>query len=626
MARDEATPLRRGWTTGACAAAAARAAFAGLLTGHFPDPVRIRLPRGEMPSFKLALAEAGDGRARAGIVKDAGDDPDVTHGALIVAEIAWAEPGSGVRFRAGEGVGTVTRPGLQLAVGEPAINPAPRAMIRDALIDVAEANGAPSGGEAGPDVSVTIAIPGGVALAERTMNARLGIVGGLSVLGTTGIVVPYSCASWIHAIHRGIDVARAAGLDHIAAATGATSERAVQRLYDLPDHALIDMGDFVGGTLKYLRRRPVARLTLAGGFAKFAKLAQGNLDLHSSRSRVETGPLAHLLAALGADPAAVAAASGSDSASQLLAAAGPYGAALATAVARQAREVALATLCGDTAVEVAIVDRDGEFHARVRVMTARHVLILGGTGEAAAVARGALARFGDRMQVTTALAGRTRHPGPLAGAVRIGGFGGAAGLAAYLVAQQIDRLIDATHPFAAEISRSARLAAERTGVPRLMLLRPPWRRHPLDRWIEVDSIAAAASLVGRVGRRAWLTVGAGGLGAFGVVAGVHFVVRLIDRPRAALALPSHEVVLGRGPFSVVGERQLLARHNIDVLVCKASGGGGTAAKLIAARELGLPVIMVRRPRAEPGAAVETVEAALDWLGGLDQSAAARSMT
>src|SRR5436309_4563332 len=141
MARAE-TALRRGWTTGACAAAAARAAFAGLLTGHFPDPVAIRLPRGHSPSFPLALAEIGDGNARAGIIKDAGDDPDVTHGALIIAELAWADPGSGIRFRAGAGVGTVTRPGLPLAVGEPAINPAPRAMIGAAIADVAEANGA----------------------------------------------------------------------------------------------------------------------------------------------------------------------------------------------------------------------------------------------------------------------------------------------------------------------------------------------------------------------------------------------------------------------------------------------------------------------------------------------------
>ncbi|HYM71363.1 MAG TPA: cobalt-precorrin-5B (C(1))-methyltransferase [Stellaceae bacterium] len=360
MARQEASPLRRGWTTGACAAAAARAAYAALVTGQFPDPVTIRLPRGHKPSFELALAELAGGRARAGIVKDAGDDPDVTHGALVIAEIAWAAPGSGVGFAASEGVGRVTRPGLQLAVGEPAINPAPRAMIREALEDFAEANGAPP-----PDVTVTVAIPGGERLAEKTMNARLGIVGGLSILGTTGIVVPYSCASWVHSIHRGIDIARAAGLDHIATATGTTSERAVQQFYALPDHALIDMGDFVGGTLKYLRRHPVARLTLAGGFAKIAKLAAGHLDLHSSKSQVDPAMLVGILRAVGADAAALAAAGGAQSAAAVLDAAGKWRAPLAEGVARQAREVALATLSGATAVEVAIVDRSGDFLARV---------------------------------------------------------------------------------------------------------------------------------------------------------------------------------------------------------------------------------------------------------------------
>src|SRR5580704_9265633 len=355
MARQETTPLRRGWTTGACAAAAARAAFAALLTGDFPDPVAIRLPRGETQSFPLALAERHDGATRAGIVKDAGDDPDVTHGALIVAELAWAAPGSGIAFRAGAGVGTVTRAGLALPVGEPAINPAPRAMIRDTLLDLAEANGAPP-----PDLTVTIAIPGGERLAEKTMNRRLGIVGGLSVLGTTGIVVPYSCSSWIHAIHRGIDVARAAGFDHIAAATGNTSERAVQRLYGLPEGALIDMGDFAGGMLKYLKRHPVPRLTIAGGFAKLAKLAQGHLDLHSGRSQVDLGWLATVAAEIGSGPALtieIAAANTGLSALRLAQAAGlPLG----DAIAARARATALDTLDGaPVAVDVLVVDREG---------------------------------------------------------------------------------------------------------------------------------------------------------------------------------------------------------------------------------------------------------------------------
>ena len=258
-------------------------------------------------------------------------------------------------------------------------------------------------------------------------------------------------------------------------------------------------------------------------------------------------------------------------------------------------------------------------------MSARRLLILGGTGEAAALARAALARFGEGLAVTTALAGRTRHPGPIPGMVRIGGFGGAEGLAAYLREQEIDRLIDATHPFAAEISLSAYLACARTGVPRLVLQRPPWQRHPLDRWIEVDSVEAAARIVGRVGRRAWLTVGAGSLTPFAAVTGVRFLVRLVDPPKERLPLRYHEVIVGRGPFTLAEERHLLQRHAIDVVVCKASGGAATEAKLIAARELSLPVIIVRRPPAAPGPAVETVEAALDWLAGPDRHRAARRL-
>jgi cobalt-precorrin-5B (C1)-methyltransferase len=360
MERGWRTALRHGWTTGACAAAAACAAFTALLTRRFPDPVALRLPRGASVQFALALKELKPDRARAGIVKDAGDDPDVTHGALVVAEVARAPLGAGIVFAAGEGVGTVTRPGLPLAVGEPAINPAPRAMIRDSLTEIAAAHGLPP-----PDLAVTIAIPGGERLADRTMNGRLGIVGGLSVLGTTGIVVPYSCAAWIHAIHRGIDVARAAGLEHVAAATGATSERAVQRLYGLPDHALIDMGDFVGGMLKYLRRHPLPLLTLAGGFGKLAKLADGALDLHSARSRVDAALLARMLCEIGADGATVAAARQAAGAAEILALAGDRRADLAAAVAARARAVALTALAGETAVEVAVVARDGSFLARV---------------------------------------------------------------------------------------------------------------------------------------------------------------------------------------------------------------------------------------------------------------------
>jgi cobalt-precorrin-5B (C1)-methyltransferase len=354
MSRRPSGKLRRGWTTGACAAAAARAALEGLLTGAFPDPVAIRLPGGERPAFPLALRKLGDGAARAGIVKDAGDDPDVTHGATVIAEVRLGAAGTGIVFHAGPGVGTVTRPGLLLAVGEPAINPGPRALIAAALAD-----GADACDRTVFDLEVTVSIPGGEALAAKTLNARLGILGGLSILGTTGIVIPYSCSSWIHAIHRGIDVARAAGLAHLAAATGSISEAAVQRLFDLPETALIDMGDFVGGTLKYLRRHPVQRLTLAGGFGKMAKLAQGHLDLHSAQSRLDAGALAAMLARLGCPDETVAAARRAAGAGEVLELVGDRRHALAEGVAKEAREVALATLAGGTAVDVAIFDRQG---------------------------------------------------------------------------------------------------------------------------------------------------------------------------------------------------------------------------------------------------------------------------
>ncbi len=339
--------LRRGWTTGACATAAAAAAYEALLTGHFPDPVTITLPGGQTPAFALARESLGDGVASAAIVKDAGDDPDVTHGALVQATVRATE-GGGVTFRAGEGVGTVTLPGLALAVGEPAINPGPRKMLSEAISRVAEANGGNG------NVDIEVAIPGGEKLAGRTMNGRLGIRGGLSVLGTTGIVVPFSCASWIASIQRGIDVARAAGLDHIAAATGSTSAAFIEARYDLSEQALIDMGDFAGGMLKYLRRYPVAKLTIAGGFAKMAKLAHGEMDLHSARSRVDMD----WLAGLSDDGEAVAAA---NSANQALQIAGP---ALANRVADRAREVALGVAGDAIAIEILICNRQGELVGR----------------------------------------------------------------------------------------------------------------------------------------------------------------------------------------------------------------------------------------------------------------------
>ncbi len=344
-------PLRRGWTTGACAAAAAKAAFIGLHGGVFPSEVTIRLPRGERPTFAIVATQQGDGFASAGVIKDAGDDPDVTHGALV--RVTLSQAASGISFHAGEGVGTVTRAGLPIPPGEPAINPGPRAMIQEALQDAAESLGVACA------VAVTIAIPGGAKLAERTLNGRLGVVGGLSILGTTGIVTPYSCAAWVHSIHRGIDVARAAGQTHILGATGSTSEAAARDLYKLPDLALIDMGDFVGGMLKYLRKHPVPRVTIAGGFAKLAKLAQGHLDLHSGRSRVDLDQLAEDLSAVGATPELVSAARRAASAGEILETVGAHETALCDRVAAGAMARCRRELPAEIAVDVAVFNRSG---------------------------------------------------------------------------------------------------------------------------------------------------------------------------------------------------------------------------------------------------------------------------
>lgn len=348
----EGNALRRGWTTGACATAAAKAAYGALLNGAFPDPVEITLPGGRAVSFCLCREELGAGFALAAVEKDAGDDPDVTHGALIHARVSRRSgDGAGIHFHAGTGVGTVTKAGLPIPVGAAAVNPVPRAMIIAALSGLAD-----SAGEA-PDLDVEISVPGGEAMAERTMNPRLGILGGISILGTTGIVIPYSCAAWIASIHQGIDVARAAGLGHLGAATGRTSEAALQKHFGFSDGALIDMGDFAGGMLKYLRHHPVEKLSLAGGFAKISKLAQGHMDLHSKRSQVDFQWLADVAAEA---PGIAALCRHANTAAEVLAAAQAEDFPLADKVAALARDRAL-EICHDaTVIEVLICDRAGD--------------------------------------------------------------------------------------------------------------------------------------------------------------------------------------------------------------------------------------------------------------------------
>ncbi len=349
-------PLKRGWTTGACAAAAAKAAAAALVSGDFPDPVEIALPSGRRVAFALARHDLAEGSATAAIVKDAGDDPDVTHGAVITATVRVGKLGSGITYIRGNGVGLVTRPGLPIPPGEPAINPVPRKMIAASVREAA--------GEAA-DIEVEISVPDGAKMAERTLNPRLGILGGISILGTTGIVIPYSCSSWIHSIHRGIDVARAMGFTHVSGATGNASEAAAQKLHGLHEVQLIDMGDFVGGMLKYIRDHPLPRVTIAGGVAKMTKLAQGLLDVHSKRGMADLDALAAVAVDAGASPELSERIRGANTVAEAFAAATADGVPVGDAIARQAWTTAAAVLRGtDIELEVLVFNRDGELMGR----------------------------------------------------------------------------------------------------------------------------------------------------------------------------------------------------------------------------------------------------------------------
>ncbi|PTW62605.1 cobalt-precorrin-5B (C1)-methyltransferase [Breoghania corrubedonensis] len=352
--KNDGRPLRRGWTTGACATAATKAAYQALVAGAFPDPVEIVLPKGERPRFALAREDRGEDWCEAAIVKDAGDDPDVTHGALVSVRVTALPAGSGIRFKAGKGVGEVTLPGLPIGVGEPAINPVPRRMMRQVVAEIATEAGA------GGDVEIEISIADGAALALKTANPRLGIMGGLSVLGTTGIVRPFSCAAWIASIHRGVDVARAASARHLAGCTGSTSQDAVRALYGLPEIAMLDMGDFAGGVIKYLRQHPVDRLTIGGGPGKMVKLAQGLLDLHSRRGSVDFDWLARVLEEAGAPGGLVASTRAANTAKQVFDTAAREGVPLGCEVAARALQTVRATLReAPVLVDVVVVDRDG---------------------------------------------------------------------------------------------------------------------------------------------------------------------------------------------------------------------------------------------------------------------------
>lgn len=264
--------LRSGYTTGSCAAAAAKAALLLLAEGRAVTAVEIPLPGGTRVALPIASVRPVDGGAEAAVVKDGGDDPDVTNGALIQATVTWTG-GEGVDFLAGEGVGTVTKPGLAVPPGQPAINPMPRRMIAQALGEVT-----PRG------VRVTIAIPGGAEIAQKTFNPRLGIVGGLSILGTTGIVRPFSCSAIRESLRCSLDVAAAAGVRTPVFVPGRIGERAARQRFPVADAQIVEVGNEWGFALDEALRRPFAGLLILGHPGKLAKLAAGDWDTHSSRS------------------------------------------------------------------------------------------------------------------------------------------------------------------------------------------------------------------------------------------------------------------------------------------------------------------------------------------------------
>ena len=292
--------LRSGFTTGSCAAAAAKAAAVALMEGICPEEIAIPFPDGSRKSFAVHSCRAAEGVATASVMKDAGDDPDVTNGAEIVATVSSAHKGTddidcvelgSIRLCRGMGVGRVTKPGLAVAVGEPAINPVPRQMIRDAVREVI--------GE--EKVTVTISIPLGEELVKKTLNHRLGIVGGLSILGTTGIVRPISADAWTATIKASLDVAKEAGLTEVVLSTGRTSEKGAQQRLDLPEEAYAMMGDYLEFSLREAAARGFKTIHLAGMWAKIMKAALRIPQTHVRHGALEVAEGAKLLAMLGAE-------------------------------------------------------------------------------------------------------------------------------------------------------------------------------------------------------------------------------------------------------------------------------------------------------------------------------------
>ncbi|PKF61596.1 cobalt-precorrin-5B (C(1))-methyltransferase [Psychromonas sp. psych-6C06] len=357
-------PLRNGLTTGSCATACCVAAARALLADKQPATVEVSLPRGEKVNLSILEYSAIERGIRTATVKDAGDDPDATHGATLFVELRLTvQPG--IVFKAATGVGTVTREGLVLDIGEPAINPVPRQMMRNHLQHYAHTYHYQGGFE------VSVGIENGEQIAKHTMNGRLGIIGGLSILGTTGIVRPYSCSAYIASIHQGIDVARANEFTHLAASTGIASERAIKDHYQMHEISLIEMGDFVGAMLKYLRRekidsrtgKQIKKLSISAGFGKLTKLANGHLDLNSRQSSIDFQQLADIAGMLGASASLQNELLNANTSIEVLNKSNAVGLDIATVICKNALAVARNIVHESIDIEVWAVDRKGLFVA-----------------------------------------------------------------------------------------------------------------------------------------------------------------------------------------------------------------------------------------------------------------------
>ncbi len=352
---EDNKPLRTGLTTGTCATACAIAAAHYLLANTQLTVASVTLPKGKTVELTVSI-DAINQNVVASTIKDAGDDPDATHGARVFVELTL-RPNPTITFAAAKGVGTITRDGLLLPVGEPAINPVPRKMIEDNLTQFAQQQNYDGG------FHVAIGIENGEQIAQKTMNPRLGIIGGLSILGTTGIVRPFSCAAWIASIHQGIDVAYANGLEHIAASTGNSSEQLVKDKYNLSDMALIEMGDFAGAVLKHIKKVPVKQLSFCGGFGKITKLANGHMDLNSRVSSIDFSHMAELATSLGADKALQEKILQSNTSIEAYKHCLAANIDLAAIMCEQALAVIRQRIPHTTAVEVLAINRQGELIA-----------------------------------------------------------------------------------------------------------------------------------------------------------------------------------------------------------------------------------------------------------------------